>query len=347
MDVTHDNSWGQWSSIAGTYEVPPYVLDYPVLTKEAAEKLDDNLFADPVNKQFPLESKAATWLSAAYFNENRSGLEPVLGEYVEGRIKAAAAMYGISGEVGSVLVFRHAVIDPESDPSNYGYIAEDGSRYYPMFDAEGVKRASEHFEQYRSEYPAPVRRKIASAIAKKSAQDNVGISMAVFREAGMGYPNRVDLADNLLDRAHLTVNEDVKALVASMGKLAAMVAPEELYDNLDKIAEVVDTIDRLNGMDKAYGRKLLAPSDFLYSMTSKQANDLQKDALHLNQYTFSITKLAALDPDIFKAALGDDMFDAISVAGKLDLDKMAAVLPTLPRPDKMALEEYITACCDE
>lgn len=347
MDVLHDTSWRQWIKIAGTYRVPKYVTDHSPMDKEAAAKLDAALFADPVNMQFPVDCAASTWLSAAYFNENRSQFDRELADHIEGNIKLAAGIYNIDKDVKDVLEYRKAEIDPATIPSNYGYIDKRGQKYYPMFDIEGVKRAADNFERFRHKLPAHIKKAVAVAMVKKAQELDVALHTCVFREAGIGLPNKPDLMDNLLDRAYITKDAECAAVIASLVGVVAHSPAEELMENLDKLAHVVTELDKANGMDAKYGKSILPPADFIYSMMPKDAADFVKDALVLHRHTFSIRKLAEVDPDVFRAALGDDMFKAIATdRGALDPVKMAEILPTLPSPDKLALEEHIIASCE-
>ena len=347
MDVLHDTSWRQWLKIASTYKVPKYVLDHSPMEKDAAAILDDALFADSGKLMFPIGTAADTWLSAAYFNENRGLVDSVVRAQVESNIKMAASLWNIDKDVKDVLEFKKAEAVPEDDPSNYGYIDKKGNRYFPMFDDEGVKRAADYFDRFRGAMPSSIRKSVAVSIVKKATASNIAVQTSVFREAGIGIPNKIDLMDNLLDRAYMTKDAGCSAVIANLVTAVAHCPPDELMDNLDKIAHVIETLDMANGLDAQYGRTLLAPADFIYALMPKQAAEFVKDALTLNQHTFSIRKLAETDPGIFKMALGDDLFKAITTdKGALDASKMAEVLPTLPKPDKMVLEDQIIACCE-
>jgi hypothetical protein len=69
------------------------------------------------------------------------------------------------------------------------------------------------------------------------------------------------------------------------------------------------------------------------------------DSVELHQYVFSIQKLATLHPSVF-SILGDDFAKELTFdSGELDPTKLAAILPTLPRPDKIVLEEHIASVC--
>lgn len=348
MDVLHDPSWRQWLKIASAYKVPKYITDHSPMEKDAAALLDEALFADSGKRMFPISSRADTWLSAAYFNENRETVDSIVRDQIEANIKTAAGIWNIDQDVKDVLAHKLAVLDPQDNASNYGYIDKSGNRYYPMFDMEGVKRAADSFDRFRNKIPADVRKKIASAIVKKAGVD-MGLPESVFREAGIGLPNKIDLMDNLLDRAYLTKDAECATVIGALVKTVAACRPDELMENLDKLAHVITELDKCNGMDMEYGRTILAPADFIYAMMPKEAAAFVKDALTLNQYTFSIKKLAAeADPAIFRTALGDDLFKAIisDKSGMLDVVKMAEILPTLPAPDKAVLEECIITHCE-
>jgi hypothetical protein len=188
---------------------------------------------------------------------------------------------------------------------------------------------------------------LAKAITKKAHAGNIEVHASVVRNAGIGLPVKIDIADHLLDRAYLTKDADCAAVIASMVRAVAACPPEELVDNLDKLAHVIEQLDIANGMDSQYGRSILHPAEFVYSMAPAEGVAFIKNAIKLHQHTFNAKKLAELDPDILKAALGDDVVKAISGPdGALDPDKMAEVLPTLPRPDKITLEEHIVASCE-
>lgn len=347
MDVLHDSSWRQWFNIAKTYKVPEYVMNHEVMDKNAAADLDDTLFADAGKRMFPLDSKANTWLSAAYFNENRDNIDAEVRPIIENNIKTAAVVWGITDEVNDVLSTRHVEVSPEDDVHNYGFIDSNGHTYFPLFDEEGVKRASEFFDKFKDSLPTEVRSSLAKTIVKKAGDYNIEIHTSVIRNAGIGLPVKIDIADHLLDRAYLTKDAECATVIASMIKTVAACQPEELVENLDKLAHVIEQLDIVNGMDKEYGKSIVHPFDFVYSMVPYEAISFIKDAMPLHQYTFSVEKLAKVDPDVFKAALGEEIFKSISNPdGSLNADKMAEVLPTLPRSDKITLEEHIVASCE-
>jgi hypothetical protein len=354
MDFVSDQSHRTWIKIADKYDVPDYVLESGALTKEATGGFENSLFADTWSRLFPVESDSSTWLSAAYFKENSGHLKQAERDYIELTIREAAAIHDIEDDVVKVLDHKEAeVAPPEDDDSNYCWLVKDASgavaeRNYPVFDAAGVEKANEYFERYRGRYPLGVRRTIALNLVKKAHQYGVDVSDTVMREAGFGVPHRAALMNEILERAKLVKesrDHDAALIFANLNEMIASATPEELTGSLDKIAENIDAVDRLTGINRFYGDKIMPPADIVFGIPIKQASAVLDDAVTLNRMTFSITKLAELGPD-FLDVLGDDFISAISTEEKLDVEKLAAILPTLPRSDKIILEGHILENCE-
>ena len=351
MDVINDQGYRQWLSIEKEYKVPEYVYSHEPMDKDAAETLPDTLFADIVHRQFPVSSSADTWMSAAYFNENRHQIKSAdLRNYVEETIKHAADQYGIRRDVDEVLCRRAVdVLDPESMDGSYCLVIKDASgavsRDYPVYDAEGVRRASEYFARNRSHYPLETRTKIAMGIARKAAEYGVDVPEVVSKEAMDAVPYRPFLMQELLERAMITKDAEAAMVIGTMVELLQFANSDELIKSADDFVHMVDELDQLNGLTKYYGSRLLSPNEIVFSMTVKDAEALADDSITLDKYTFSATKLASLDPGLFREALGDGIIAELSDKGGLSADKLAAVLPTLPRPDKLMLEQAIVGAC--
>jgi hypothetical protein len=172
----------------------------------------------------------------------------------------------------------------------------------------------------------------------------VKVADVVRREAGQGMPRRDTLMAELLERAHLAKDAEVAQAVANVNEMIATAGMDELGEVLDKVAEVVDALDHAEGLNLGYGKRLLAPADFIYDMDSKEAEAVTEDSVELVQHVFSLQKLAELPPGVFADVLGADFVSRIKTAdGKIDLTKLADELYSLPRPDKSALEEHLRA----
>jgi len=350
MDILHDSSHRTWYQLGTKFAslIPVYVMDSEMQTKEAAEKLADREFADDGRRLFPIDSPAATWLSAAYFAKNAGAAYiPVLKTAVEARIKQAAGVYGIADDVEAIMAAVRtpdAVKSAADDDSNYGWVQKTAAgteRRYPMFDEVGVMKAAAYFVENRRHYPRDMRSTIAKAIMAKAAAYGVKVSDVVRREAGIGMPRRDTVMAELLERAHLCKDAESSAALANLNELVATAPMDELSGELDKIAEVIDTVDRLSGLDRDYGRRLLSPADFLYDIDPKVAEAALEDSVELARNVFSVTKLAELPDSVFSDVLGEDFLARVKTAEKIDKIKLADELYSLPAPDKRALEDHL------
>jgi len=346
MDIVQDNSHRGLLAVASKHVVPEYVGTHELLDKQAAEKLHDNEYADPSLRCFPVDTAANTWLSAAYFAENKGQVHRTKRAHVKETIQRAARIHGNSADVDAVLSKQATPsVPPEQDDNNFCWLIKDASgkivvKKYPVFDAYGVKTAMEYFDRYRGRYPLEVRREIATNLLKKAQEHGVEPSAPVLKTAGYGAPHRPTLTEELLERAKLTKDAEAAVVFANLNEVLAHCSAEELAQNIEKVADNIDQLDRLNGLEKHYNTKILFPSEVVYAMSMKQASSYVDDALTLHKRTFSIEKLAGLSPDIF-GVLGDDLVTDLSTDGALCAEKMAMILPTLPRPDKKLLEDHL------
>lgn len=357
MDVLHDQSHRQFIGIAETYDVPEYVMENEVPTKEAYDgSIPDSLFADPVHRMFPVDTAANTWLSAAYFKEAADSIRAAdLRELVHDRIVKAAGAHGNIKDVQAVLSFTGpASVDPSELDANYAYVVKDAAgrsacRRYPIYDRAGLKLACDYFARNRSSYSTADRTKIAAGILRRAAElGEDDVPSLVNKEAGYAVPYRPTLLAELLERAKLTKDAESATVIATLVEVVGFATADELIKSADEIVAVIDDLDVLNGMTRHYGRDLLSPREVVYSMDIKEAESLVKDTVTLNRLSFSTAKLAELGPDVFRDVLGDAIIAEISNGqGKLDASKMAAVLPTLPRPDKVVLEDSILRQCED
>ena len=362
MDALHDNSHRTWIQLADTYEtfVPSYVNNYTLPDKEAASKIPDTLFADPARRLFPIDSKEAVWLSAAYFAKNAEALpyDEVEQEYVSECIKAAAAVYGNEGDIGKIMkVITDKPVEKqaESSDANYGWVmrSEDGTtvaRKYPMFDKTGVYKAAQYFDEYRQSYPIGIRRTISRNIMRKAAELDIAmgeLKPSVLREAGFGIPRKDVLMEEIYERSHLAKDAESAILLANVNELIAGMGDTEIGENLDKIAEVLEAFDSAAGLTMQYNKKILMPADFLFDVSLDKAAEAVEDTVVLNRYCFSLNKLAELEPSVFEHVLGEDFAKSIckTADGKtiIDAEKLADNLHSLPKPDKAALERHLAA----
>ena len=331
-------------------EIPEYVANYSPLTKEAASKLDENFFGDPDCREYPIDSKAATWLSAGLFSmQKHAGDLPyaeTISEWVWSNISKAASIFDIADEVRELRTVVGTVEKQAVDPdSHYGWIAKDAAgntveRRYPMFDALGVHKAAVYFDANRGGYAQTMRRRVSNRILEKAATfgiDSAELPVSVLKEAGHGIPSRTVIMREIIERAQLAKDAEAAALLANVGAVVGASDESELWENLDKIAGIVEEFDTINGLANRCGVENTFPSDFLYSVDEKTARETLDNTLILGNIAFDKQALFALDPsEAFEPVLGPNFTEREESA-----EKLANKLASLSKSSTLALIDHL------
>ena len=340
MDVTNDTSRRMLIMLHSKYRFPEYVQNAEPLSKEAADRLPDNLFADVSNRQFPYNDEANTWLSAAYFHETQDDVKLACDrQIIKDTLLKVADVYGIYYDVAAIFD-QQPETEKEAEVVDAEYCYADNGVYaYPVKRAEDVKTAESYFLQHRHRYKPEVRRTIASNLLKRAGTLHVIIEEPVlYKEAGQALPDLPGIMRTMTD-AMLFMSDPEEQMMTSglLHKIACagMAQVQQVLPQLVKVAE------QAIGSSEGY-----TPEEQMYGTPFAAVEATVKYATPLGNYTFDARKLAQLSPEIFKQALPEDVVDELcDLRGNLDAEKVAEVLPTLPRPDQMLLERAITQAC--
>lgn len=350
MDFTDDTLHSTLMQIDRGAKTPDYVLDSKPMSKEASAELPDALFADRVNRRYPIDSKASTWLSAAYFAktaEDDNYSSATMRGIVEKTIKLAADRYGIRNDVDEVMEAmraKPAVKKASDDESNYGWPSE---RKYPMFDEHGVKMASSYFAENCFNYPPAMRKEIATRILQKCAEYGLEANDTVRREAGQGFNLRDDVAIELLDRVKVASHDNAEVAGAMANAVAALMGmPMGEYEKgIEKFAGMLDRFDEELGFADKYGSRFRSPMEIFHGRSVKEAQAALDDMVELGPHVFSITKLASLPMSVFTDALGDGFADTVKTAEGTEViepKKLGKALKAADAPARNALYRSIT-----
>jgi len=351
MDVLNDTSRRHFvniASIIGQDAIPSYVKQYDIPDVKQASAFDDAAFADRHNREYGLESPGATWLSAAYLAYNNKGQIP--GSEIAGNIKRAAEVWGIEKDVSKAVRsirehFEKLAAPKEETDADYGLVVYDQAgtkkRKYPMFCAEDVEKAASYFEENRRAYPAKVRKLVTTRILQKAAEFSVpedSLPECIFKEAGLCIPDRASAIDELENRAMTVSDAEIAQLAENTAKLVKAAEAEELYKAMDKVAEVLEACDLVDGRVQYYGVRYMFPADAIYGMPVKQAADMCRRIVVLDGNAFDTVKMASeIKPDTFVAMLGPEFVSGVSSDGNIDPALLAAGLNKLAEAQKAEL----------
>lgn len=357
-----------------------YALDHlcplPEFVKKAEvddpAQLPSDAFGDIRHRKFPCHTKAATWLANAYFQQGRSAYSKKEAELVQGRINKFASHWAISGLVGQ---FNHnwskiaSHDSQELSDTQYGLVAttDDGQkiRRFPMPNCMSVKWAGERLYADRYKYPYLMRKTAARNILReaikyddmaKRGEKIAGVlpGMTNFepqtleyleRAAGFGATHPMRAAEKVAQRVVVLKGryEDHAEKMAELA-VALREMPSINGEQLMKLANVIDAVDRETGLCDHYHEGLEMPEEIMFPILEKEAAAILDERIVLsNGSIYPVGLLLELPLEKIAAVLGNDIMDSIVGDDAISIDpvKMAAILPTLPRPDAALLDRLI------
>jgi len=324
--------------------------------------------ADPVNKQFWCHTKVATWLSHLFYQEKRAEFHPKNQVQIEKRLDQYAQFFGIKTACDAIktrwLELNKTAEDQLPDSSYaYVWIGENGTkeRHLPLRTAMEVKAAAEYVQQYRDNFPYPVRRLMANKILEKAA--NYGAALGAHTEflekqAGRGVCDPAEVVEMVEKRAlcipaSLGVTYDDKGkpnggIRAHFQKMAAVIrtTPRQALqpEMLVKLATTIDQLDRQFNLVGQYDKTIARPEDVIFKSTfGKVASDLAKHVPTTSGKYYEKEAFRRLPVADVQALFGEEFANRVKTAfGDIDPEKMAEEVTTLPRPDAQLLDSLLS-----
>ena len=350
MDHIADKNLTVLHDIRASHKLPEFVKDAQI-DKETISGLPSGSFADPVGRTFPCHTRADTFLSYAYFLKHASQVPNNSRAQILERLKKFAHDWSIHTQCTKLQ--REHEKQASSDISSlsddkFAIVEEYNSEKYralPLLDEKCVKEAAAHLRQYADRYPISWRKKAARKIA--SAARNLNLTLDgdyIAKAAGETMPCRADIARGMYDRATM-LNSGRRGSRAQtkMAKAAATLAKSSGDFDPAVIETIIDRFDNEFDLRKYYSRGLPTPEEVVYSgFTEKRASDIKGELVRLTSgttYTKTALANAGLEP---YRVLGDDFIN--EVRGGLDdinIEKLAAIVPTLPTPDANLLDRAL------
>ena len=349
MDSTTDNSLRTLWSIVKTAGAPDYFTNGVLVDANDAKLLPDSLFADQVNRRFPINDMANTYASAGYFAKTASehGYSALKMEEVLSRIVKAAELYGIKKDVEDEIdkINKSMCCDSEKraedDLSSY---CDPENRGYPVFDKEGAELANGFFAKNAYKYGHDRRMEIAKNILKKCAEYGVEASEQVRVSAGEGFPNREALAEHLLFRANELMRRGTYKMAEELCKFASEIcicSDEDLFRNRNGLFDAIAGMDEMTGIDECYDRKFSAPEELVFDITPDSMKDVIDDAVPMGGDTFSAKALAELPRALFEKVLPKESVDGMMEDGKISPKKLSVTIISLKSPESSHLKRTI------
>ena len=314
-----------------------------------AQSLPNNVYADPRYRRYPCHTAAATWMSAAFFAEKQGSYNKNDVQMISERIHNLADQHGIRDQIDAVMTKIAADAADSSaglSDKDFAWVWEDENgtkdRRLPLRNAHEVKAAADYLTQYRDEFIFTDRQQMATRILEKAAEYKVTVDGCVEKQAGHGFCAAKTAARFLRERARVINNKEI---AGQLRKTAATVEQNSATSRkgLMKLAEVVDNIDRAFGINRQYGPAIPRPEEVFFGVTEQVVKAAQVDHVPMTSGAiYKLADLAQVKLQDVRDWMGNDLANEVSTGGVLvDREKLAEILPTLPRGDAELFERML------
>ena len=339
FDVSTDYSGKEMHRMFQDVEIPEYVKTAELDDSSDLRKLPKAAFADPDRMIYPISTPARVYVSNAYFINKKADISKLYGEsyasQLESAIVKAAEVFDITEDLQDYN--SHLNVKQASD-YEARYMVDfdvDGMQpvqLYPVKTAADLSSAAENFTKNIQNFPFSVRVKSAETFVKSAQELGVDeLPDLLMKYAGMYYPDLSNLKHELWRRSTKLAGEEHKEVY---NKIAEDLHNMTGIDEVMKIAETCFNIENMEGLyDKVKVAQILGdPVDCIFTeQITKIASDLSYVEVHGDKY--KLEDLTKISKDKYEEAFGDSGIDPT------DPEKIAEILPTMPRSDVKLLEE--------
>jgi hypothetical protein len=340
FDASTDYSGKELYSILSDASLPEYVKTAEVDDSFELRKLPKAAFADPDRMIYPINSPSRVYVSNAYFINKRADIVKLYGEdyasQLQTNIEKAAEIFDISEDLQD---YNNRLNVKQASDYEENYMVDfnvDGMstpvQMYPVKTAQDLSNAAEAFTREIQKFPFQIRTKSAENFVKAAGELGVDdLPDLLLKYAGMYYPDLANLQHEVWRRGTKLTKEAHKQVYESMSKdLSNMTDLREVM----KVAEVLFDIENMEGLyDNVKVAQILGdPVDRIFTeQITKIASDLSYVEVHGDKY--KLEDLTKISKDHYEEAFGDCGIDPNSP------EKIADILPTMPRSDVKLLEE--------
>jgi len=337
FDQQTDYSSKQLYSFLADAELPEYVKTAEVDDMLTLGGLPKEAFADSERRIYPLNSPSRVFVSNAYFLDKQADIKKIYGEaYVcklENRIKEAADIFGITEDLEAYSAERNQKTAADYEPKtmcNFK-VGDQSFDLYVVKTASDLEKAAEDFVSNIRNFPFETRVDTCKNMVKAAEDLNVDdLPDLVCKYAGMFYPDLGGLdaeiwrrSTKLKKQANVKLYNDIRADLSNMTSM----------DEVMKLAEVLYHVENMEGAyDNVKVASLLGdPVDKIFTLSiEKTASELNYIEMSGNKYKFD--DLCKVGKDTYEEAFGMEL-------DPNDFNKLADVLPTMPRSDVKLFEE--------
>lgn len=339
FDQQSDHSGKELYRMLAGVDLPEYVKTAELEDAYELSGLPKTAFADPDRRIYPINTPERVYVSNVHFINKKADIKKLYGEdYVsqlESNIKEGAMIFDIAEDLenyNATLNIKTASDYPEQYMVDFHVDGLPHMQLYPVKTASDLVTAVQHFADNIKNFPFDVRVKSAENFVKAAQELEVDeVPDIIAKYAGLYYPDLHNVQHELWRRSTKLASEEHKVIY---DKIAEDVFNMTGIDEVMKIAETCYNIEVMEGLyEKPKVAQILGdPVDcFFTENITKIASDLSFVEVHGDKYR--IEDLTKISKDQYEEAFGDSGIDPA------DPEKIAEILPTMPRSDVKLLEE--------
>lgn len=356
MDPLHDRLGSVYHRIRQQYTVPEFVKKSNASEMFLTE-IPKRCMADPHRGLYPCHTKAATWLSAAYFVDRFEEHSDVDRQQIADRLEKFAAWFGIQDSLQTLIDEKAQKLSKaaatRSIPDDFYALEipqEDGAVKYAgaMTTPSDIQAAEKWLFENRPQLTFPQRNRIAHRILKRASVLGVAPSDRLQRVAGMGVNNSANIAQHLKMRSDLARRSNSVAAGALEKQASALRDhPADMSrDCCYRLAQALDEFDKHAHLEGPLLRgEIPYPEDVVYRHTLSEFQKAAEEHVSLpTGEVYALSDLTRLERQPFEDQFGTELAEALFLGIRMSAEKSASVLPTLPRP---LSEMFCKYCSDQ
>jgi hypothetical protein len=340
FDQQSDYSGREMYRMFAGVDLPEYVKKADVEDSYEIKKLPKTAFADPDRMIYPINNPSRVYISNAHFINKRADIVKLYGEdyasQLQNSIEKAAEVLDISDDLKDYNSTLNIKLASDYEEKYMVDFHVDGMsapvQLYPVKTASDLSESAESFTKHIRNFPFEIRVKSAGNFMKAATELGVDdMPELLMKYAGMYYPDLTDLGHELWRRSTKLAHEHHKEIY---NKIAADLHNMTSIVEVMKVAETCFNIENMEGLyDNVKVAQILGdPVDMIFKEpVTKVASDLSYVEVHGDKY--KLEDLTKISKDQYEEAFGDSGIDPA------DPEKIADILPTMPRSDVKLLEE--------
>jgi len=340
IDLPSDKGLTHLQSISRILDLPEFVKQADFGDQTETDDLPSSSYANQHDRKFPVHTKAAAYLSYAYFLTQKSDMPANVERTTYYGFQKAAGYWGLESEFTAIeqSVMPGHTKSAAAAPSKFA-LDLGADKFFPINTPSEIIKSADSLAECRGQFDYSLRSTAAKGIMKAAAAAGLPLSVitdSVHRMAGNGLTTKKAALRELSDRWN---TEKRPSLAGPLHECIATVQSIQSdilsCSTCEKLAMVLDQYDR------ALGRQVF-PEDVLFAFTKHAADEIANSLVSLPDGSSYWCKHLEKAADAFGVLGANTVRDLKNMDGTLNMTKVSELIDTLPLSDAHMLKEALS-----